>query len=183
MGEYKSILIATTNSELFFAFEEAFLEFDVELSLVASYSDAIEELQNGLYDLLITDYFLKSGSQSEEASDVCNWEIDTINHDLEIVGYYRPALIWLRDLIYKMNKKKLFPLGRRLSIEADLLPIKSILLLPYSQIYSEESMGIEQYFSLYRDRFYSCDENAHDIAFNVVERIIKFKLIDLELVQ
>lgn len=182
MGEYKSILIATTDNELFFAFEEAFLEFDVELSQVTSYCDAIEELQNGLYDLLITDYFLKSGSQIEEASDVSNWEVDTINHDLEIVGYYRPALIWLRNLIYKMDKKKLFPLGRRLSIEADLLPIKTVLLLPYSHIYSEESMGIERYFSLYRDRFYSCNGDVHDIAFNVVERIIKFKLVDLELV-
>ena len=183
MSEPLNILIATPNAELYYAFEEAFLEFEAELSYVTSYCDAIEALQNGFYDLLITEYFLEAGPRLEEASNVRNWEVDTIEHDLEIIGYYRSALIWLRNLIYQKDEFKLFPLGRRLSIEADLLPVKSVLLIPYNQMYGEESMGIEKYFSLYRDIFYSCDGDIRDVANDVVRRIIKYNLIDLELVQ
>lgn len=179
MSEPLNILIATPNAELYYAFEEAFLEFETEITYVTSYCDAIEALQNGFYDLLITEYFLKAGPRLEEASNVRNWEVDTIEHDLEIIGYYRPALIWLRNLIYKKSEFELFPLGRRLSIEADLLPIKSFLLIPYNQMYSEESMGIEKYFSLYRDLFYPCDGDIRDVADVVVRRIIEYNLIDL----
>ena len=45
MSEPLNILIAAPNAELYYAFEEAFLEFETELTYVTSYCDAIEALQ------------------------------------------------------------------------------------------------------------------------------------------
>lgn len=182
MNEPLNILIATPNDELFEAFKKSFSRFDVILTQVRSYCDAVETLQNGLYDLLITDYFLEAGPQLEEAFNVRSWEVDTIEHDLKIMGSYRSALVWLRNLICKMDKEKLFPLGRRLSIEADLLPIKTIFLIPYDKMYDEESIGAAKYFRLYRDILYLCNDNEQSIADDVIKRIIENEVIDLKFV-
>lgn len=175
-----TVLIATTNDELFQAFKVAFQRFDVDLLQVTTYSEAIETLQNGCNDLLITDYFLSAGSQVDDAFEVYNWEVNTIEHDMKIVGLYREALIWLRKKIREKDSEKLFPLGRRLSIEADLLPIRSILLLPYDPFSPEESEDAAIYFSLYRDNLYYCDEELQTLAYKIVGLIIKHHCLNMQ---
>ena len=180
MDNQLTVLIATTNDNLFKAFQKVFQRFYVQLLHVTSYSDAIETLQNGCNDLLITDYFLESGEQIDEAFEVYEWEVSTIEHDMKIVGIYRQALVWLREKIREKDEEKIFPLGRRLSIEADLLPIKTVLLLPYDAIYSEESEDAAIYFSLCRDSVYYCDEDEQTIAYKLVGQIIKHHYLDMQ---
>ena len=181
MNEPLNILIATPNDEVFEGFQTAFSRFDVDVFQATSYTEAIEELQNGNVNLLISDYFLEAGEHLEDAFDVRTWETDTIEHDIKICGVYRDALIWLRNLIATKDREQLFPLGRRLSIEADLIPTKTILLIPFDPMYKEESEDIALYLSLYRDNMYqSRNETVQEMAQKIVGLIIKNHFLALK---
>lgn len=179
--EPTKILVATTNNELFNAFKQAFMRFDVQMCLVSSYCEAVEQLQNGCTDLLISDYFLGAGAQKDVAFEARNWEVDTIEHDLKIVGLYRNSLLWLRNLIYEADKEKLAPLGRRLVIEADLLPTRSILITPYDTLYKIESEDVALYFSLYRSNlYYPENESFQEMANKIMTLVIKNQYLKMK---
>ena len=174
------ILIATPNDGLFCAFKTTFQRFDVDLIQMETYSEVVEKIQDKSCDLIISDYFLK-GSGDDETYDVFDWEIQTIENDMKIVGVFREPLMWLRNLITEKGKQKIFPLGRRLSIEADLIPIRNIFLSPYMAEFEDETADIADYFALYRyNMFYIPTMDLQKVAYTVVGYIIKKQFVNLQ---
>lgn len=164
MIERKQILVVTPNEELATALTNAFSRYDVDIQNVSTYTEAIESVQKRSTDLLVTEYFLACGDKKEELEDAFetrNWEVDLIEYDMKLFSFYQDDLMWLRGLISQKNKEKLFPLGRRLSIESDLFMVKNILLWGFydSPFFQEEMEGIALYFNEYgRYLYYSIYE-------------------------
>lgn len=131
MENPKKILLATADENLVICCKKALNRYDVTLVCENNYNNAIETLQQEDFDLLITDYFLFADG-NQEAFDSYSLEIDTLENDIRLLTPLRDNLIRLRSSISNKNKEKLFPLGNRISIEAELLGTNTIFLLNFT---------------------------------------------------
>ncbi len=158
MIKMQKILVVTPSIELALAFKNAFAMYDVDIQHVSNYTEAICIIQEHSIDLLITEYFLEAGNDIESAFETRNWEVDLIEYDMRRHNAYQNDLVWLRSEISMRDKEKLFPLGRRLSIDADLFMVKNIILwdLYDKPFYQDQIEGIALYLSEYgRYLYYS----------------------------
>ena len=124
----KKILLVTADKDLVTMINNALTHYDVDVTVESNYNEAIETVQRENFDLLISDYFLHANGD-DEAFNSFSMEIDTLDNDMRLLTPMKDNLVRLRQFIHEKSEEKLFPLGNRLSAEAELFGTDTALLL------------------------------------------------------